>query len=234
MRIFSSILAKIFPSAHPSVTTAGNAPAPTSAAVPTAASQPVNVEKILGERSAGHAETLNWHTSIVDLMKPLNLDSSPAARKELATELHYAGDMNDSATMNIWLRKQVMAKLAANVGNVSADLQWTVPCSPATSSSVTTTRDRCLTRGVDMSRIEFVTSLLTQVPLPGPDEMPPADVPPPPPPPPLEIPPQRLPEIREPDLPGEHVPISDGPSAAIAACHVIGAVQSGHRALTAC
>jgi hypothetical protein len=60
--------------------------------------------------------------SIVDLMKLLNLDSSLAARKELATELHYTGDKNDSAAMNIWLHKQVMQKLAENGGKVPADL----------------------------------------------------------------------------------------------------------------
>ncbi len=124
MSIFSSILAKIFPSTHPSVTTPNVAPTSTSAAAPPAAAlQPVDVEKVLSERSDGHAEKLNWRTSIVDLMKLLDLDSSLGARKELATELHYAGDMNDSATMNVWLQKQVMAKLAANGGKVPADLQ---------------------------------------------------------------------------------------------------------------
>ena len=61
--------------------------------------------------------------SIVDLMKLLNLDSGLAARKELATELEYTGDMKDSATMNVWLHKQVMTKLAQNGGNVPADLK---------------------------------------------------------------------------------------------------------------
>ncbi|MFM7779926.1 MAG: DUF3597 domain-containing protein, partial [Alphaproteobacteria bacterium] len=67
-------------------------------------------------------QKLNWRTSIVDLMKLLNLDSSLGARKELATELGYTGDMNDSATMNIWLHKQVMKKVAENGGTVPADL----------------------------------------------------------------------------------------------------------------
>jgi hypothetical protein len=65
---------------------------------------------------------LDWRKSIVDLMKLLNLDSSLGARKGLAKELGYTGDTNDSATMNIWLHKQVMQKLAANGGNVPADL----------------------------------------------------------------------------------------------------------------
>jgi hypothetical protein len=65
---------------------------------------------------ASQKEKLAWRTSIVDLMKALNIDSSLGARKELAKELGYSGDTNDSATMNIWLHKQVMAKLAANGG----------------------------------------------------------------------------------------------------------------------
>ena len=65
----------------------------------------------------------DWKHSIVDLMKLLDLDSSLSARKELAKELNYTGDTSDSATMNIWLHKQVMAKLAANGGKVPADLR---------------------------------------------------------------------------------------------------------------
>ena len=126
MSIFSSILAKIFPSSHPAVVAAAPAPATVSAtpAVAPAAAvhSEVDVEKILGERASGNAEKLNWRTSIVDLMKLLDLDSSLAARKALAAELHYAGDTSDSATMNIWLQKQVVAKLAANGGKVPADL----------------------------------------------------------------------------------------------------------------
>ena len=73
---------------------------------------------------AGKAsQQLNWRTSIVDLMKLINLDSSLTARKELAQELHYAGDMNDSASMNIWLHKQVMIKLAENGGKVPDELR---------------------------------------------------------------------------------------------------------------
>ena len=70
-----------------------------------------------------NSQQLNWRTSIVDLLKLLNLDSSLASRKELATELHYTGDQNDSASMNIWLHRQVMNKLAENGGKVPADLK---------------------------------------------------------------------------------------------------------------
>ena len=72
--------------------------------------------------AAKNAQQLNWRTSIVDLMKLLGLDSSLQARKTLATELHYTGDMNDSAAMNIWLHKAVMQKLADNGGQVPPDL----------------------------------------------------------------------------------------------------------------
>jgi len=144
MSIFGSILSKIFPSSHPAVTTAqaGStaggtaAPAPSAqgtasapAAAPTAAPQapksmpPVDVERILGEKAQQRGEKLNWRTSIVDLMKLLDLDSSLAARKALAAELHYTGDTNDSAAMNMWLQKQVMKKLADNGGQVPADLK---------------------------------------------------------------------------------------------------------------
>jgi hypothetical protein len=69
------------------------------------------------------SERLDWRRSIVDLMKLINLDSSLAARKELAGELNYTGDMNDSASMNIWLHKQVMIKLAENGGRVPDELR---------------------------------------------------------------------------------------------------------------
>ena len=69
------------------------------------------------------ASGLNWRTSIVDLLKLLSLDSSLDSRKELAKELNYSGDTSDSASMNIWLHRQVMNKLAANGGKVPADLK---------------------------------------------------------------------------------------------------------------
>jgi hypothetical protein len=73
--------------------------------------------------AAQSSERLDWRRSIVDLMKLINLDSSLAARKELAQELNYAGDMNDSASMNVWLHKQVMTKLAENGGKVPDELR---------------------------------------------------------------------------------------------------------------
>jgi len=95
---------------------------PSTGARPAAPSQPVDVEAVLNGMAANNAQQLNWRTSIVDLMKLLGLDSSLQARKTLATELHYTGDMNDSAAMNIWLHKAVMQKLAENGGKVPPDL----------------------------------------------------------------------------------------------------------------
>lgn len=112
------------PQAAPTTTVAqasqpAAAPAPGTAAP---ASAPVDVGAILDAAVAKSGQQLNWKTSIVDLMKALGLDSSLTARKELADELGYTGDKGDSATMNIWLHKQVLAKLAANGGKVPADL----------------------------------------------------------------------------------------------------------------
>jgi hypothetical protein len=83
----------------------------------------VDVEKVVSDMAAQKKEKLDWRKSIVDLMKVLDLDSSLKARQELAKELKYTGDMNDSAKMNIWLHKQVMNKLAENGGKVPADLK---------------------------------------------------------------------------------------------------------------
>jgi hypothetical protein len=78
---------------------------------------------IMDGLAAQSSERLDWRRSIVDLMKLINLNSSLAARKELAQELNYAEDMNDSASMNIWLHKQVMIKLAENGGRVPDELR---------------------------------------------------------------------------------------------------------------
>jgi hypothetical protein len=100
-------------------------PAQPSAAPPPSAApaQAVDVEAVLEALNAKSAQKLNWRSSIVDLMKLVGLDSSLQHRQELATELGYTGDKNDSATMNIWLHKAVMRKLAENGGKVPASLQ---------------------------------------------------------------------------------------------------------------
>jgi hypothetical protein len=129
MSIFGKIMGAIFGS-KAAATPAGAAPSPGSAApaagsspAPAAPAQSVDVAAILDKAVAAKKEKLAWRTSIVDLMKALDVDSSFAARKELATELGYTGDSNDSASMNIWLHKQVMAKLAANGGKLPPDIK---------------------------------------------------------------------------------------------------------------
>ncbi|HUR82044.1 MAG TPA: DUF3597 domain-containing protein [Thermoanaerobaculia bacterium] len=83
---------------------------------------PVDIEAVLNGLAAKNSEKLDWKHSIVDLMKLVGMDSSLAERKELAKDLHYTGDTNDSAAMNMWLHKEVMRKLAENGGKVPADL----------------------------------------------------------------------------------------------------------------
>jgi Domain of unknown function (DUF3597) len=103
----------------------GGAPSGTasSAAPASAPTKTVDVAPILDKAVAAHKEKLEWRTSIVDMMKALDIDSSLAARKELAKELGYTGDTNDSASMNVWLHKQVMAKLAANGGKLPPEIK---------------------------------------------------------------------------------------------------------------
>ena len=138
MSIFSMIKDAIFGQATAAATPATpSAPAspqrpampaaPPSASIPaspTAAKwdAPVDVFHVLNELAEKNPQKLNWKTSIVDLMKLLNIDSSLQNRKELAKELGYTGDPNDSASMNIWLHKRVMQELAKNGGKVPASL----------------------------------------------------------------------------------------------------------------
>jgi hypothetical protein len=134
MSIFGKIMSAIFGTkadaapAGGGAATGGSAPASGGTAAGTgsgaAPAQSVDVAPILDKAVAAKKEKLEWRTSIVDLMKALDIDSSLGARKELAKELGYTGDTNDSATMNIWLHKQVMAKLAANGGKLPADVKW--------------------------------------------------------------------------------------------------------------
>ena len=115
MSIFGKIMSAIFGTKADAATPGGGAG---SSGNPT-----VDMAPILDKAVAAKGEKLEWRTSIVDLMKALDIDSSFNARKELAKELKYDGDMNDSAKMNIWLHKQVMAKIAANGGKVPDDLK---------------------------------------------------------------------------------------------------------------
>jgi hypothetical protein len=135
MSLFNTLMSKIF--GHGSGTaSAGTAPASTAPgtqpsgqpapapapAAPAAPPQPVDVAAVLNGLAAKNPEKLDWKHSIVDLMKLVGMDSSFSARKQLASELHYTGDPNDSASMNIWLHQEVLKKLAANGGKVPAEL----------------------------------------------------------------------------------------------------------------
>ena len=134
MSIFSKIKDAIF--GHPAATEQASTAAPsstgtssgvtkgaTSGQATSAPMQAVDVAAVLDRAVAEKKQKLQWRTSIVDLMKALNLDSSLAARKELARDLNYQGDTNDSAAMNVWLHKQVMQKLAENGGKVPDSLK---------------------------------------------------------------------------------------------------------------
>jgi 3-oxoacyl-ACP reductase-like protein len=140
MSIIGSIVSTIFGHAHAAsapqaspqaapAAPAQSAPKPAAApaapapGMPPQPAAPVDVAAILNKLAAQSKEKLDWKVSIVDLMKLLNLDSSLTARKALADELHYTGNKNDTATMNIWLHKQVMQKLADNGGKVPDDLK---------------------------------------------------------------------------------------------------------------
>jgi hypothetical protein len=111
----------------PASTTVASAAPPTTATTPAASvasapAQIVDVTAILDDLAAKNPEKLDWRKSIVDLMKLVGIDSSFSARKQLAAELHYSGDENDSAAMNVWLHKQVIVKLAENGGKVPQEL----------------------------------------------------------------------------------------------------------------
>jgi hypothetical protein len=122
MSIFGKILSAIGlgPSAAAGT---GSAAAPAGSGTGGAAMAQVDVDQVVTGLAAQKKEKLDWKKSIVDLMKVLDLDSSLKNRQELAKELGYTGDMNDSAKMNIWLHKQVMTKLAENGGKVPDSLK---------------------------------------------------------------------------------------------------------------
>jgi hypothetical protein len=130
MSIFSKIKSSIFgraSAAGASPSAPSIAPAPGGQSAPSATASgtagQVDVADVLTKLAAEKKEKLDWRHSIVDLMKLLDLDSGFAARKELAQELQYSGNLNDSAAMNVWLHKQVMQKLAANGGKVPEELK---------------------------------------------------------------------------------------------------------------
>jgi hypothetical protein len=130
MSIFGKLMSNIFgrdkevAPAIPAKPEIKVAPAVTAAApvAPAAATAVVDVEGILESLAAKNPQKLNWRTSIVDLMKLVGMDNSLAERRELAKELGYTGSTDDTATMNIWLHKQVLRKLADNGGKIPAEL----------------------------------------------------------------------------------------------------------------
>ncbi|WP_291365753.1 DUF3597 domain-containing protein [Acetobacter sp. UBA5411] len=130
MSIFGKIVSAIFGHAEAATPAAAGSTAPAatpaagaaSAPATAAPAAPVDVDAVLTALAAKSGQQLNWKESIVDLLKLLGLDSSLEARKQLATELKYTGDQNDSATMNVWLIKEVRQKLAENGGKVPAGL----------------------------------------------------------------------------------------------------------------
>lgn len=133
MGIFSNIMSKIFGHASKTAPTTSAvkpvpapAPTPTPSAAPISPAPPrpqgVDVTAVLDELAADSPQKLDWRHSIVDLMKLVGLESSLSERKALADELGYTGDKGDSATMNIWLHRQVIRKLSENGGKVPAEL----------------------------------------------------------------------------------------------------------------
>jgi pectate lyase len=131
MSIFGKIMSAIFGTKAEAAPAGGGAAAGTasssgagsSGGAAAAPAVTVDVAPILDKAVKAKGEKLEWRTSIVDLMKALDIDSSFSARKELAKELGYTGDSNDSASMNIWLHKQVMTKLAANGGKLPPEIK---------------------------------------------------------------------------------------------------------------
>ncbi len=129
MGFFSNILAKLgIGSAEAAqtdaapVNTAGTGDVVAAAPVP-ASIAVVDVVAQLEKRAAANPQKLNWRVSIVDLLKLLDIDSSLTARKELATELNCPAElMSDSAQMNMWLHKTVLARIAENGGNIPQEL----------------------------------------------------------------------------------------------------------------
>jgi 3-oxoacyl-ACP reductase-like protein len=135
MGLFNNLMSKIFGHASSTVAAAtpaqsapaatpapSAAPTPSATAAPAAVAEPVDVAAILNDLAKKNPEKLDWKRSIVDLMKLVGMDSGFTARKQLAAELHYSGDPNDSAAMNVWLHKEVMKKLAENGGKVPQEL----------------------------------------------------------------------------------------------------------------
>ena len=123
MSIFGMIKDAIFGKSAEAAEAGASGESTGGGSAPAASGGGVDVAAILNDLASKNSQKLNWKTSIVDLMKLLDMDSSYSNRKDLAKELNFDGDMNDSASMNIWLHKQVMIQLAENGGVVPDDLK---------------------------------------------------------------------------------------------------------------
>ena len=123
MGLFNNLMSKIFGTASSAAASQpSSAPASAGSGGASPAAQTVDVAAVLEGLAAKNPEKLDWKHSIVDLMKLVGMDSSFTARKQLAAELHYSGDPNDSASMNVWLHKEVLKKLSENGGKVPQEL----------------------------------------------------------------------------------------------------------------
>jgi len=123
MSLLGNIMSTIFGgSAHAATVSADPAAAGSAAAAGAKPTGTVDVAAVMAELAKKNPEQLDWKRSIVDLMKLVGIESSLKNRKELAKELGFTGDTADTATMNMWLHKQVLAKIAANGGSVPKDL----------------------------------------------------------------------------------------------------------------
>jgi hypothetical protein len=123
MGLFNDLMSKIFGTASSAAASQpSSAPASAGSGGAGTATQTVDVAAILDGLAAKNPEKLDWKHSIVDLMKLVGMDSSFTARKQLAAELQYSGDPNDSASMNVWLHKEVLKKLSENGGKVPQEL----------------------------------------------------------------------------------------------------------------
>lgn len=137
MSIFGTIVSKLFGKANAAptadaATTGASAPVASVASevvTPAPVTPPpvtplsgVDVAVVMDSFVSESGQKLDWRVSIVDMMKALGMDSSLDHRKQLAGELGYTGDTNDSASMNIWLHKEVLKALAANGGTLPSSL----------------------------------------------------------------------------------------------------------------
>lgn len=125
MSVLGKIIGGVFGDHAATPASGGAAPAAPAAqhAAPARPPGSIDIAPILDTAAAANEEELEWRTSIVDLMKALDIDPSLAVRKQLARELGYTGDPNNSASLNVWLHKQVMSELVAHGGRLPPEIK---------------------------------------------------------------------------------------------------------------